>query len=122
MNNGLFTVCLGSGPVILCVDAVRRSTEGAEVFWTSELFPLCQKQHRRIEPYFLLSHGVPRVGRRVLSGIIFILRNGVRWRHAPTAYGPDKTLQPVRPMGIGWACPTTSSGLWPAAIASMTGL
>jgi transposase len=28
----------------------------------------------------------------VLSGIIFINRNGLRWRDAPTAYGPHKTL------------------------------
>jgi hypothetical protein len=31
---------------------------------------------RRIEPYFPLSHGVARVdGRRVISGIIFVIRN-----------------------------------------------
>ncbi|MEZ5754062.1 MAG: transposase [Paracoccaceae bacterium] len=30
--------------------------------------------------------------RRVLSGIIFINRNGLRWRDAPAAYGPHKTL------------------------------
>lgn len=29
--------------------------------------------------------------RRVLSGIIFINRNGLRWRDAPKAYGPPKT-------------------------------
>jgi transposase len=27
-----------------------------------------------------------------LSGIIFINRNGLRWRDAPEAYGPHKTL------------------------------
>lgn len=30
--------------------------------------------------------------RRVLSGIIFINRNGLRWRDAPKEYGPAKTL------------------------------
>ena len=30
--------------------------------------------------------------RRVLSGIIFINRNGLRRRDAPAAYGPHKTL------------------------------
>jgi transposase len=30
--------------------------------------------------------------RRVLSGIIFINRNGLRWCDAPSAYGPPKTL------------------------------
>jgi putative transposase len=35
----------------------------------------------------------PRVNdRRVISGIIFVIRNGLRWRDAPTAYGPPKTL------------------------------
>ncbi|ARC88521.1 hypothetical protein B5V46_07795 [Rhodovulum sp. MB263] len=28
---------------------------------------------------------------RVLSGIIFINRNGLRWRDAPKEYGPHKT-------------------------------
>ena len=37
--------------------------------------------------------GKPRVDdRRVLSGIIFINRNGLRWRDAPREYGPPKTL------------------------------
>ena len=48
---------------------------------------------RRIEPYFPLSHGVPRVDdRRVVSGIIFVIRNGLRWRDAPTGYGPHMTI------------------------------
>jgi len=35
----------------------------------------------------------PRVDdHRVLSGIIFINRNGLRWRDAPREYGPAKTL------------------------------
>ena len=39
---------------------------------------------RRIEPYFPLSHGVPRVDDRwIVSGIIFVIRNGLRWRDAP---------------------------------------
>jgi transposase len=47
----------------------------------------------RLEPYFPKSHGRPRVDdRRVLSGIIFVNRNGLRWRDAPKDYGPHKTL------------------------------
>jgi transposase len=47
----------------------------------------------RIEPYFPLSHGVSRVDdRRIVSGIIFVIRNGLRWRDAPAAYGPPKTI------------------------------
>ena len=59
----------------------------------SDLFWLTEAQMERIKPFFPLSHGVPRVDdRRVLSGIIFINRNGLRWRDAPSAYGPHKTL------------------------------
>ena len=59
----------------------------------SDLIWLPERQMRRIEPYFLLSHEVPRVDdRRVLSGIIFVIRNGLRWRDAPADYGPHKTI------------------------------
>ncbi|MDM9644851.1 IS5 family transposase [Rhizobium sp. S163] len=58
-----------------------------------DLMLLSEAQMRRIEPYFPLSHGVPRVDDRlVLSGIIFVLRNGLRWRDAPKEYGPHKTI------------------------------
>ncbi len=58
-----------------------------------DLFMLSEAQMRRIAPYFPLSHGVPRVDdRRVISGIVFVLRNGLRWRDAPRAYGPHKTI------------------------------
>ena len=58
-----------------------------------DLFMLSEAQMRRIEPYFPLSHGVPRVDdRRVISGIVFVIRNGLRWRDAPRAYGPHKTI------------------------------
>ncbi|XDA98103.1 IS5 family transposase [Sulfitobacter sp. LCG007] len=59
----------------------------------SDLFWLTDAQMARLEPFFPKSHGKPRVDdKRVLSGIIFINRNGLRWRDAPTAYGPHKTL------------------------------
>ena len=59
----------------------------------SDLIWLSEAQMRRIEPYFPLSHGVPRVDdRRIVSGIIFVIRNGLRWRDAPAEYGPAKTL------------------------------
>jgi len=45
----------------------------------------------RLHPYFPRSRGKPRVDdRHVLSGIIFINRNGLRWCDAPAAYGPPK--------------------------------
>ena len=54
---------------------------------------LSAAQMLRIEPFFPLSHGVPRVDdRRVLSGIVYVLKNGLRWCDAPPCYGPHKTL------------------------------
>ena len=59
----------------------------------SDLFWLSDHQLSLIEPYFPLSHGVPRTDdQRVLSGIIHVIRNGLRWRDAPANYGPHKTL------------------------------
>ena len=59
----------------------------------SKLLMLSEAQMRRIEPYFPLSHGIPRVDdRRILSGILFVIRNGLRWCDAPSEYGPHKTI------------------------------
>ncbi len=59
----------------------------------SDLFWLSDEQMRRIKPCFPLSHGIARADdRRVLSGIIFVIRNGLRWRDAPKDYGPHKTI------------------------------
>lgn len=50
----------------------------------SDLYWLSDAQMAKLEPFFPKSHGKPRVDdRRVLSGIIFINRNGLRWRDAP---------------------------------------
>lgn len=50
-------------------------------------------QMARLEPFFPKSHGKLRVDdRRVLSRIIFINRNGLRWQDAPKEYGLYKTL------------------------------
>ncbi|MGK9264234.1 IS5 family transposase [Sinorhizobium meliloti] len=59
----------------------------------SDLFLLSERQMARISPYFPLSHGVPRVDdQRVVSGIVYVIRNGLQWKDAPKAYGPHKTL------------------------------
>lgn len=58
-----------------------------------DLFWLTDERMARLEPFFPKSHGRPRVDdRRVLSGIVFVNRNGLRWRDAPAEYGPPKTL------------------------------
>jgi transposase len=59
----------------------------------SNLFWLTDEQMERLKPFFPKSHGKPRVDeQRVLSGIIFINRNGLRWCDAPREYGSPKTL------------------------------
>src|SRR3546814_8703339 len=59
----------------------------------SDLYWLTNEQMARLKPYFPKSHGRKRVDdRRVLSGIIFVNRNGLRWRDAPSEHGPAKTL------------------------------
>ena len=59
----------------------------------SDQFWLSAAQVARISVHFPLSRGKPRVDdRQVLSGIIHVIRNGLRWRDAPAVYGPHKTL------------------------------
>jgi putative transposase len=59
----------------------------------TEMILLSETQMARISPFFPLSHGIPRVDdRRVISGIIFVIRNGLRWRDVPPSYGPHKTI------------------------------
>lgn len=59
----------------------------------SDLFRLTEAQMAHLLSFVPKFHGKPRVDdRRVLSGIIFINRNGLRWRDAPKEYGPHKTL------------------------------
>ena len=59
----------------------------------SDLYWLTDEQMARLQPFFPRSHGRPRVDdRRVLSGIIFVNRNGLRLRDAPREYGSAKTL------------------------------
>lgn len=56
-------------------------------------FLLNEAQMRRIEPFFPLSHGIPRVDdRRIISGIIYVIKHGLMWRDAPKGYGPHKTI------------------------------
>jgi len=52
-----------------------------------------EEQLERIQPFFAKSRGVSRVDdRKVLSGIIYVQRHGLRWVDVPSAYGPYKTL------------------------------
>ena len=59
----------------------------------SDVFLLSPAQMSKIEPFFPRSHGVPRVDdRRVISGIVYVIKHGLQWKDAPREYGPHKTL------------------------------
>ena len=59
----------------------------------SDLFWLSDRQFALMRPYFPLAHGVPRSDdRKVLSGIVHVIGNGLGRRDAPIDYGPHKTL------------------------------
>ena len=57
-------------------------------------FWLTDEQFGRVEPLLPQdTRGKPRVDdRRVISGIIHVLKSGGRWVDAPSIYGPRKTL------------------------------
>ena len=57
-------------------------------------FWLTEAQFERLRPFLPDKvRGVPRVDdRRVISGIVHVLKSGGRWVDAPASYGPKKTL------------------------------
>ena len=59
----------------------------AELFWLNDV------QRAAIAPLLPRLGGKPRVDdRRVISGILYRFREGLRWRAVPQAYGPRTTL------------------------------
>ena len=57
----------------------------------SDLVFLSRARMRRIEPFFPRARGLARVDdRRVISGIIYVIRHGLQWKDAPRGYGPHK--------------------------------
>lgn len=61
---------------------------------TDHLFWLTDDQFARLEPHLPTdTRGKARVDdRRVISGIVHVLKSGCRWVDAPATYGPRKTL------------------------------
>ncbi|WP_405048137.1 transposase [Flexibacterium corallicola] len=54
-----------------------------------DLFLLSEASMAPISPCFPRSRGQAKVDdRRVLSGIVFVLKNDLHWRDAPSEYGP----------------------------------
>lgn len=59
----------------------------------SQLFLLPLADVKRMAPHFPRPRGKPRKDdRRVLSGIVYVIRHGLQWKDAPRRYGPHKTL------------------------------
>ena len=59
-----------------------------------DYFWLSARQFARLEAHLPTdTRGKPRVDdRRVISGIVHVLKSGGRWADAPSVYGPRKTL------------------------------
>lgn len=56
-------------------------------------YMLTKAQMRWIEQFSPLSHDVPRVDDRlIVSAIISVIKNGLRWRDAPRSCRPHKTI------------------------------
>ena len=54
---------------------------------------LSETQMRRLRSFFPVSRGLRWVDdRRVISGIITVIRYGLQWKDAPGGYGPRYTL------------------------------
>src|ERR1044071_9611118 len=60
----------------------------------SNLFWLSDEQWARIEPHLPSDvRGKERVDdRRVISGILHVLKSGCRWKDCPSEYGPPTTV------------------------------
>jgi transposase len=87
------------------------------------LFWLSDRQMRLIEPYFPLSHGVGRIDdRRVISGIIHVIRNGLRWCDAPKDMARTRHSIIASSAGVGLVCSTRYSRRWHRRRESQTGL
>jgi transposase len=60
---------------------------GRQLTWLSE------EERARIEPLPRVRKGARRVDdRRVISGIVHMLKSGARWRDCPPEYGPYTTI------------------------------
>lgn len=82
----------------------------------SELFWFTDTQWSRIEPLLPRNtRGMKRIDdRRVLSGIVHVLKSGGRWGDCPKDYGPKKTLYN---RFVRWS----QRGIWEDIFAALAG-
>ena len=56
-------------------------------------FWLNDRQWKKLEPLLPVDERCRRVDdRRIISGIVYVIKNGLQWKDAPPSYGPHKTL------------------------------
>jgi transposase len=68
----------------------------------SDLFLLSERQMAQISPHFSLAHGVPRVDeRRVVSAIVYVIRNGLQWKQEIILRGRHQRHEPEAGSDIG---------------------
>jgi transposase len=54
---------------------------------------ISEELFERMKVHFPKARGTPRIDdRRIISGIIYVIRNGLRWRDLPPEYGISKTV------------------------------
>ena len=82
----------------------------------SDLFWFSDAQWSRIQPLLPTNtRGLKRVDdRRVLSGIVHVIKTGCRWTDCPADYGPRKTLYN---RFVRWA----KRGIWEDIFATLAG-
>ena len=75
-------------------DSTGWSTESGGQQMRANLFWFSDGQWARIEPFIPSNRrGVkPKNNRRILSGIMHVLKSGCRWVDCPPEYGPAKTV------------------------------
>lgn len=85
----------------------------ARLFWLSD------RAWASLEPHLPRGKpGKPRVDdRRVISGILHVLKTGCRWRDVPPEYGPPTTIYNPTTGGRGEVSGSACSSRWrpPAA-------
>ncbi|CAH1658108.1 hypothetical protein CHELA40_30316 [Chelatococcus asaccharovorans] len=53
---------------------------------------ITRKQYGAEEKIRIVLDGLRGDDRRVVSGIVYVIRNGLQWKDAPKGYGPHKML------------------------------
>ena len=57
-----------------------------------DLFLSSERQMGRIASFFRCRRGAQVDDLRVASGIVYVIKHGLRWKDASKDYGPHKTL------------------------------